>query len=167
MPSLDIMNQLCIDSEIAYFLFMGVKSIVCNGWPCTSSTTVKYIEHPDYPGVYINPKPIKKPCNITEELLSLNYKILLVQHPIKRLINAFKCENETNFIDFVKKLVTLKNEKDLNDYKCKDMILHQWNHCAVCQDEVRPNFIIKLEHFQAKMHWIRSSSKQKKANIIF
>ena len=42
----------------------------------------------------------------------------------------------------------MNQESDLEKFRCKDMILHQWQRCAICKEEVKPNFIIKLEHFQ-------------------
>ena len=46
----------------------------------------------------------------------------------------------------------MKNEKDLDVFACKDMILPQWKKCAVCKEEVKPNFIIKLESFEDDFH---------------
>lgn len=116
----------------------------------TLPTKKEYVEHPEYPGVYINRNPVRKTvCNTTYELLNLNFKVLLVQSPVQRLISAFKCQDEAaNFHQFVHKLVDMNQESDLEKFRCKDMILHQWQRCAICKEEVKPNFIIKLEHFQ-------------------
>ena len=109
------------------------------------------MEHPEYPGVYINRNPVKKKaCNTTYELLNLNFKVLLVQNPIQRLISAFKCQEAADFNQFVNAIVDMNQESDLRKFRseCKDLILHQWQKCAICKEEVKPNFIIKLEHFQ-------------------
>ena len=129
----------------------------CEAKKIYDSTTVppkrtEYVEHPDYPGVYINRNPVKKKaCNTTHELLNLNFKVLLVQNPIQRLISAFKCQDESaDFNQFVNAIVDMNQESDLRKFRseCQDLILHQWQKCAICKEEVKPNFIIKLEHFQ-------------------
>ena len=57
-----------------------------------TSVPPKYepIEHPDYPGVYYHPKRVKKKCDSMLEISKLPFKILVVCHPLHKLIEFYE-----------------------------------------------------------------------------
>ena len=61
-----------------------------------TSVPPKYepIEHPDYPGVYYHPRRVKKKCDSMLEISKLRFKILVVCHPLHKLIEFYESSVE-------------------------------------------------------------------------
>ena len=124
--------------------------------PCTAkkiyektTITPKYepIEHPDYPGIYYHPNRVKKICNSMLEMAKLHHKILVVCHPLGKFIEIFeKSEESGNFTDFVSSAV-----------EHIDYFEPLWSTCSICNEELAPNFIIKLEHFHKDFQYFLES----------
>ena len=88
-------------------------------------------------GVYYHPSRAQKSCNKTQEFLQIQFRLLVVSHPLTNLIENFqKLENGANFADFV----TAK----LENFD----ILPSYFGCSICCEDLAPNKIVKMETFQ-------------------
>ena len=107
-----------------------------------NKTNYEAIEHPDYPGVYYHPSRKHRNCNISEEFSKLKFKILVVRHPLHRLIEDFEAGSKQNFSDYIGTLMV------------KGSFVPSWEMCPLCVEELMPNYVIKMEHFAQDLQFI-------------
>ncbi len=90
-------------------------------------------------------------------------KVLLVRHPLERLLSAYKYifENEGKFhfnkmtwVEFVENIINYdKNNQDWKEYQRSigDHWEPFWRVCQVCAENFRPKYILRLESLEADL----------------